>query len=134
MVAYLCLLVNSKHKYALIITSDTLSRFINYKDPNSFPLFSMADGAAAVLLRKNHSKNRIIGYSSITDGKFVDCNKLGIGETKQNQTGHDYIHVDYHHRNTKLLRNKSMIQNYITVIKRSLKAAKLNCRSITKLC
>lgn len=128
------LLVNSKCKYALVVTSDTLSRFIDYRDSSSFPLFSMADGAAAVLLRKNHNHNRIIGYGSITDGQFVDCNKLGIGGTKYNLVGHDYIHVDYHHRSTKLLRNKSMIQNYVTVIKQSLKEAKINYRDISKLC
>lgn len=128
------LLLNSKYKYALVVTSDTLSRFIDYRDSSSFPLFSMADGAAAVLLRKNHNHNRIIGYSSITDGQFVNCNKLGVGGTRHNLVGHDYIHVDYHHRSTKLLRNKAMIQNYITVIKQSLKKAKIDYRDISKLC
>jgi 3-oxoacyl-[acyl-carrier-protein] synthase-3 len=63
------LLADSGYRYALVICSDKLSHLLNYSDPACLSTFVMADGAAAVVLEKGESTNRILAYHGVTDGK-----------------------------------------------------------------
>ncbi|MCI5209237.1 MAG: beta-ketoacyl-ACP reductase [Candidatus Electrothrix sp. ATG2] len=69
---------------ALVVASDKWSQLINYTDKRLLSLFHIGDGAAAVLLSKDSSKNKILGYASITDGQLVDEIKIPYGGTKIN--------------------------------------------------
>lgn len=40
------LVAQDSWKFGLIIVSDTLSKFVNYSEKSSFPLFSFSDGTA----------------------------------------------------------------------------------------
>jgi 3-oxoacyl-[acyl-carrier-protein] synthase-3 len=76
------LLSDADKEYALVVCSEKLSTTIDYADPNSLSLFMSADGAAAAVLKKGETSNRLLAYSSLTDGTIVDCVKMPLGGTK----------------------------------------------------
>jgi 3-oxoacyl-[acyl-carrier-protein] synthase III len=41
-----------------------------------------ADVAAAAVLKKGETANRLLSYASVTDGSTVDCVKFPLGGTK----------------------------------------------------
>lgn len=127
------LLLNPLFKYGMVIVSDTLSKFVDYKDPHSFPLLSFSDGASALLIGNHHS-NIILSQALYTDGSFVECNKLILGGTKgleARQDGHAYFTVDYHHPKTIELRDSAMAANYIKVIMQALSDANIEISEIS---
>ncbi len=73
------LLADSSLKYALIVCSDKLSQLVNYSDKNTNSLLFFADGAAAALLKKGESSNKIMSYHGITDGKLADFVRVPLG-------------------------------------------------------
>jgi 3-oxoacyl-[acyl-carrier-protein] synthase-3 len=130
------LLSTTTFKYGLLLVCDTLSKFINYKNRNLFPLFSMADGAAAVIIGKNHKLNVILGQALYSDGNFSECNKIFMGGTKKlediNKSQDNYIYVDYYGKKTALLRNSALVHNYVKVILRALKLSGIKKNDISK--
>lgn len=58
-------------KAVLLVCSETLSRYINYKDPDLLSTYPFGDAATALILKKGETKNQIMSYVSITDGSLV---------------------------------------------------------------
>lgn len=82
---YICrnmLLADTSLNYALVICSDKLSQLLNYSDENQNSLLCFADGAAAALLKKGESSNKILSYHGITDGALADFVRVPMGGTK----------------------------------------------------
>ena len=69
--------------HALVVCSDKLSLAIDYSDPQTVSLFTVADGSAAALLAKGEPSNRILSYASVTDGSMVDFVKVPYGGTRR---------------------------------------------------
>ncbi|NEO77373.1 3-oxoacyl-ACP synthase [Moorena sp. SIO4G3] len=76
------LLADNSSNYALVVCSDKLSQLVNYSDKNSNSILFFADGAAAALLKKGESSNKILSYYGITDGKLADLVRVPLGGTK----------------------------------------------------
>ncbi|MHA1196968.1 MAG: 3-oxoacyl-ACP synthase, partial [Promethearchaeota archaeon] len=68
---------------SLILTDDNINRvliasgyrncdLINYKNPRSRFMISLAASGAAAIIRRDYNKNKILGISVITDGRFAD--------------------------------------------------------------
>jgi len=125
---------NNAFQYGLIIVSDTLSKLIDYRDKNSFPLFSFADGASALLLGKNVNSHIIKSQTMSTDGRFAECNKLLLGGTKNRYScdSNMYVSVDLNGKETTALRNGAMARNYIKVITKALKLAQITTSDIER--
>jgi 3-oxoacyl-[acyl-carrier-protein] synthase III len=72
---------------------------VNYADKDAHALFITGDGASAAILKKGETKNRLLNYSSITDGFLVDYTKMPVGGMKMpfdpgNDNLPSYIRVD----------------------------------------
>ncbi len=80
------LLGDPKKQYALVVAADKLSIAVNYADSTAISSFSFADGAAAAVLKKNHPGNRLLAYTSVTDGTLADYVKVPCGGTRQPMT------------------------------------------------
>ncbi|NET76531.1 MULTISPECIES: 3-oxoacyl-[acyl-carrier-protein] synthase III C-terminal domain-containing protein [Okeania] len=76
------LLADSSLNYALVVCSDKLSQLLNYSDKNINSILFFADGAAAALLKKGESSNKILSYHGMTDGKLADFIRVPLGGTK----------------------------------------------------
>jgi 3-oxoacyl-[acyl-carrier-protein] synthase-3 len=76
------ILGNPAHKCALVVCSDKLSLAVNYTDKSAISSFSFADGAVAVVLKKDIPNNRLCAYASLTDGTLADYVKVPYGGTK----------------------------------------------------
>jgi 3-oxoacyl-[acyl-carrier-protein] synthase-3 len=130
-----CLLSKRSCNIGLVVISDTLSKFIDYRDKCSFPLFSMADGASAVVISNNSDSNTIKSQTIFTDGKFAQCNKLILGGTKcldiANSDKSNYITVNLNGKETRSLRENAMADNYIKVIKDAIRKANLQLKDIS---
>ncbi len=76
------LLGDPAKQYALVVASDKLSMVVDYGNLKTVSGFSFADGAAAVILKKNHPGNSMLAYASVTDGSLVDYVKVPFGGTR----------------------------------------------------
>lgn len=68
---------------ALVICADTLSRLVSVKDPGCAPLLYFGDGAAAVILRRNHPHYRLMGFAEHTDGELSALLRIEAGGTRE---------------------------------------------------
>jgi len=124
------LMKSQSWEYALVIISDTLSKFIDYSDHDLFPLFSFSDGAAAIIVQKNCDNHTILAQALHSDGEYANCNKIIAGGTHytalKNFTINDmYIKLENKDKIKKLREN--IIENaYIKVINKSLEIAGIN--------
>lgn len=57
--------------HVLAVAATKEGELINYQDPQTRFLFNIADGAAAVLLERGHSRNVVLESALITDGTFA---------------------------------------------------------------
>ncbi|QWD91582.1 3-oxoacyl-[acyl-carrier-protein] synthase III C-terminal domain-containing protein [Polynucleobacter sp. MWH-Braz-FAM2G] len=73
---------DSSVKTALIICSDTLSRVINPQIPECHPLLYFGDGAAAVVLKRNHPRYQLLSFAEHTDGDLGDLLRVDAGGTR----------------------------------------------------
>lgn len=129
------LLSNKSFNYGLVVVSDTLSKLVDYTNKNSFPLFSFADGASAILMGKNHHTNILLSQTLHTDGSFSECNKLFSGGTRNYEgtaSNDKFISVDYHGKKTIELRNSAMSNNYIKVINEAIRSAGIKVSDISR--
>lgn len=125
------LLPSSNCEYGLIIASDALARFVNYADQHSLPFFSFGDGACAFLLKKKGSKNRLISSARMTDGHYVDLNKIILGGTRSNALSNDkFIYVDVDHPNIEKLVSCKLTKNYVAVIRKSITLADISINNV----
>lgn len=128
------LLNPKKNSSALLVISDTLSKFINYSNSDILHLFSFSDGAAALLVNNFSNKNIIISSALITDGSYSDVVKINYGGiAKLNDESlpeSKYISVDF---NGKIRSDfyGCLIKNYIKVISHCLKIANIDANDVS---
>lgn len=119
------LMGDSEKEYALVVCSEKLSGSIDYTDPKSISLFMAGDGAAAAVLKKGDTNNRLLDYASMTDGSTVDCVKVPLGGTRLpfSQGKFDKkqacISVD-DPEGLEMILSQTYLQNYLKVIKRAV--------------
>lgn len=119
------LLADSDLSYALVVCSDKLSMLLDYSDVNSLSIFTMADGAAAAILKKGEPSNQILSYHAITNGKLVDCLKVTSAGTKF-PVGGTQINDELNYLKVKdpqqldTILSKVYLENYGKVIHKSL--------------
>lgn len=68
---------------ALVICADTLSRLVSPNVPDCGPLLYFGDGAAAVVLRRNHPRYQLMGFSEHTDGELSALLRINAGGTRE---------------------------------------------------
>lgn len=68
---------------ALVICADTLSRLVSPKLPGCGPILYFGDGAAAVVLRRNHPRYQLMGFSEHTDGELSALLRINVGGTRE---------------------------------------------------
>lgn len=76
------LLADPELSYALVICSDKLSVLLNYADADCLSTFIMADGAAAAIIKKGETSNKILCYHGMTNGNLADHLKVPLAGTK----------------------------------------------------
>ncbi len=128
------LLGNPDKKYALVVCSEKLSINIDYTDPNSLSLFMVGDGAAATVLKKGETTNRLLSYASLTDGSTVDYVRVPMGGTKiQCAPGREgrmgYICVDDPAGLDRIL-SQTYLHNYVKVISEAVKMSGYSLKDI----
>ena len=79
---------DSSIKTALIICADTLSRIISPEIPECHPLLYFGDGAAAVVLKRNHPRYQLLSFAEHTDGDLGDLLRIEAGGTRNPITPH----------------------------------------------
>lgn len=67
---------------ALVICADTLTRVINSKIPECQPILYFGDGAAAVVLKRNHPRYQLLSFAEHTDGDLGDLLRVDAGGTR----------------------------------------------------
>lgn len=116
------LLADADYRYALVVCSDKLSHLLNYADPACLSTFIMGDGAAAAVLEKGATGNRLLAYHGITDGSLADFLKIPAGGTRV----HDYADARNHLLNVdnpqelERIFAELYLKNYQVVVRASL--------------
>lgn len=55
--------------------------FVDYTDPNMSMMFNLSAGGGAILLKKNHNKNLLLGTAIVSDGSLARTAGVEIGGT-----------------------------------------------------
>lgn len=115
---------DSSVKTALIICADTLTRVISPKIAECHPLLYFGDGAAAVVLKRNHPRYQLLSFAEHTDGELGDLLRVEAGGTR-NPITPDF--KDWASTYSKVdaaafanLIDKVYLKEYLAVIKRAL--------------
>lgn len=69
-------------KTALVICADTLTRVVNPEILECQPLLYFGDGAAAVVLKRNHPRYQLLSFAEHTDGDLGDLLRIEAGGTR----------------------------------------------------
>ncbi len=128
------LITSQRWKYGLVITSDTLSKFIDYSDQSLFPLYSFSDGASALIIGKSNYHN-IIAQSLYSNGEYAGCNKILLGGTRGTQIKNyslkdRYIKLEDAEKIEKL-RNNVIASSYMKVINDALEKSNINYNNLS---
>lgn len=119
----------------LILTSDTVSKFVNYKDVANTPFFSASDGANALIVKKNYSECCLVSAALHSNGEYVDLCKIRAGGTREinhQNTSTNFIEVDVNNKKmAKLINGGEFADNYVKVIEHALKAANINLNEVS---
>ena len=67
---------------ALVVCADTLSRIVSADIPECQPLLYFGDGAAAVVLRRDHPRYQLLSFAEHTDGELGDLLRIDAGGTR----------------------------------------------------
>lgn len=127
---------NPQYKYGLIVTSDTVSKLVNYKDPKTLPFMKCGDAAAALLIQKDCSKNKIISSSLRTNGQYADCCYVNLGGAKNypdpgvKSPQEAYINFNIEDELTKNFLSNAITANFIDVINIAIDQANINLDDI----
>jgi len=111
---------------------------IDYKNPRVSFMYNLAAGAGAILLKKDYNKNILLETEIITDGAFSEDVVVRYGGTKNPinsknaEIATKSLDVTSPERMKKGLGEKSM-ENFIKVIKKSLKKSNLQTKDIDYL-
>ncbi|OGT41004.1 MAG: hypothetical protein A3F13_09700 [Gammaproteobacteria bacterium RIFCSPHIGHO2_12_FULL_40_19] len=118
---------------ALLIMSDTLSKFIDYSETENLHLLSFSDGADAVYIDNYSNKNLLISSALVTDGAYSDVVKLSYGGVfeynAEKKSNSKYMSVNLPDESRESF-YKTLINNYIHVIEKCIVEAKLKTENI----
>lgn len=95
---------------------------INYKNERARFLINLSDGGSAILLKKNHPANLVLGTSIITDGAFSEDVIIPAGGTRM-PTSHETIEHGLHcfdvpdPQGMKERLDRSSMRNFVKVIR-----------------
>ncbi len=98
---------------------------IDYKNERARFLINLSDGGSAILLKKNHPKNLVLGTSIITDGAFSEDVIIPAGGTRM-PTSHETIDRGLHFfdvpdpQGMKERLDKLSMSNFIKVIREAV--------------
>ncbi len=67
----------------LICGGHRTADLINFKDPSSRFLYNLADGGSAILLRRDHPRNQVLGSAFLTDGSQGENVIIPAGGTRR---------------------------------------------------
>jgi 3-oxoacyl-[acyl-carrier-protein] synthase-3 len=111
------------------------SDFIDYTNPRTRFMYNLGAGGAAVILKKGHGKNLVLGSHIITDGSFSEDVAVVAGGTKHPITAEalekrlNYLDVMDPEGMKRRLEQKSM-DNFLKVIRRSLEKSGYTAQDI----
>jgi 3-oxoacyl-[acyl-carrier-protein] synthase-3 len=132
------LLADPDLSYALVICSDKLSGLLDYSDINCLSTFIMADGAAAVILKKGEISNQLLSYYAITNGKLADFLKVPLAGTKfpisdaEINEKLNYLQVE-NPKELESILSDLYLENYSKVIHKSLSKSGYSIRDLNFL-
>lgn len=98
------------------------SEIIDPANRRTYFMLNFSDGGAAMLLRKNHHENLILGSSLYTDGTFCNYIKVPAGGTVKPASsetiaaGGHYVDV-FHYQEMKEKLRQCSVNNFIRVVK-----------------
>jgi len=70
---------NPEYEYVLIAGGYRNGDFVDYKDPNMSMMYNLAAGGGAIILKRNHDHNQLLGFHIISDGSLVRTAGVEIG-------------------------------------------------------
>lgn len=109
---------------ALVVCADTLSRIVSPEIPECQPLLYFGDGAAAVVLRRDHPRYQLLSFAEHTDGDLGDLLRIDAGGTRLPFTKEfrdwekAYVRVDADVFAD--LMNRVYLKEYVSVINRAV--------------
>jgi 3-oxoacyl-[acyl-carrier-protein] synthase-3 len=109
---------------ALVVCADTLSRIVSAEIPECQPLLYFGDGAAAVVLRRDHPRYQLLSFAEHTDGDLGDLLRIDVGGTRRPFTqefddwDQAYVRVDSDVFAD--LMNRVYLKEYVSVINRAV--------------
>ncbi|MFX1281201.1 MAG: 3-oxoacyl-ACP synthase, partial [Promethearchaeota archaeon] len=111
---------------------------INYKNPRSRFMISLAASGVAAIIRGDYNKNKILGISAITDGRFVDDVYVPAGGTIEPLTvkalEEDLIYLDVPDpEGLKERLDKYSMTSFVEVIDQALKQSRYTREDIDYL-
>lgn len=89
------LIADESVKTVLVVGGYRNGDFVDYTDPNMSMMFNLSAGAGAILLKKNHGKNLLLGTAIMSDGSLARTAGVEIGGTI-NPITHDNMSEAYH--------------------------------------
>lgn len=103
---------------------------IDYSDPMNSMMYNLSAGGGALLLKKNHNENLLLGSHIISDGSLARTAGVEVGGIENPYTAEN---VESSQRTLKLLEpnkmkerlNEVSMDNWMTCIDRSLEKSKL---------
>ena len=112
--------------------------FVDYTDRNMSMMFNLAAGGGAIILKKNHGKNLLLGSHIISDGSLARTAGVEIGGTVNPFTCEN---LEEGKKSLRLLDAKRMkdrlnavsMDNWMTCIKQAAKKSDLTMEDITYL-
>jgi len=106
---------------ALVICADTLSRIVSTTIVECHPLLYFGDGAAAVVLKRDHPRYQFLSFAEHTDGALGDLLKIEAGGTRlpitQNFKDWDKCYAKVDPEKFADLINRVYLKEYVDVIK-----------------
>ena len=112
--------------------------FVNFKDPHMSMMYNLGAGGGAIILKKNHNKNLLLGSHMIADGSLSrtagvklggQCHPLTIDNLEQAKTS--LTLMDPVKMKERL--NEVSMNNWLTCIDESLRKSNLKKEDITYL-
>lgn len=122
------MLVNEDINTVLLAGGYRNGDLIDFKNPRVSFMYNLGAGGAAVVIKKNHPVNRVLGSKIITDGRLADCVGVAAGGTKEPMTvealqkGRYTLEV-FDPEGMKSLLGQCSMDNFLRVIKDSVTAS-----------
>ena len=132
------LLADEDIRTVLVVGGYRNGDFLDYTDRNMSMMYNLGAGGGAILLKKNHGKNLLLGSHIISDGSLSRTAGVEIGGTARPITCEN-IGEAYHSlrlfepEKMKNRLNEVSAANWVTCIEKSLEKARLSMEDLTYL-